>query len=142
MVRSMKRLQQDTYHNDHKDWLPIQIQTLAAYQHIGDGFYVWECGSCWYEHSSRTCGWPIAGQVESCEQCKSINLLVSTLTDEINELRSRKWAEESVMKELEELRGIQKYNADQLIALKRELWDAVESAMRKVRDTSQWSRTT
>ena len=129
----MKRLQQEKYHSNNKDWLPEQIQTLASYQHIADGFYTWECGHCAAEHSSRSCGWPIAGEVEPCGGCKFVNLLVSTATIELNELRKRKWAEDSVFKELEELRGIQKYNSDQVIALKRELWNTVEAAMYKVK---------
>ena len=129
----MRQLQQKKYHSHRLDWLPEQIQTLAPYQHTGDGFYTWECGHCSSGYSSRTCGWPIAGLVEPCENCKAVNLLVSTATDELDELRKRKWAEESVLKELEELRGIKKYNEDQLIALKRELWSTVEVAIHKVK---------
>ena len=76
----MKRLQQDKYHDNHADWLAEQIDTLAPCQHISDGFYTWECGSCHRETSSRTCGWPIAGIVEKCQFCEKVNLLVSTAT--------------------------------------------------------------
>ena len=129
----MKKLQQESY--DGK--LAACIEVLAPYQHISDGFYTWECGACGNEHNSRTCGWSIAGQVEVCQECGKVNLLVSTCIEEFEGLRKRKWAEESVLKELEELRGIRKYNTDQLIELKRKLWSTVEVAMNQVKGESK-----
>ena len=75
----MKHLFQEQYKNDNG--YPIDastVQALASYTHIADGFYEWNCGKCDAKHSSRACGWPIAGQVLECKECHTMNLLVRT----------------------------------------------------------------
>ncbi len=72
------------------------VQALAPYRYIADGFYEWECGACKAKHTSRSCGWPIAGQVLICEDrgmdhptagdgCGAHNLLVKTNVKELDE---------------------------------------------------------
>ncbi len=62
-----------------------EISFIAPYKHIADGFYNWCCVGCGTEHSNRSCGWPIAGQVLRCSGCGSMNLLVKTNTIELDQ---------------------------------------------------------
>jgi hypothetical protein len=131
----MKRLQQEKYTTDNGEILAADIYTLAPYQHLGDGFYTWECGYCRTEHNSRTCGWPIAGQVEKCDKCKNVNLLVSTLTNELNALRASTWADDGRQQELESLRTIQRFNEHDLLDIRRKIIDEVQIAIDKIMKT-------
>ena len=78
-------LLQETYKNDNGNEISAdKVEYLAPYKHVIDGFYEWECGACGKKHSSRSCGWPISGQVLQCESCRKMNLLVRTNTDELS----------------------------------------------------------
>jgi hypothetical protein len=85
MDTPFKCLNQESYKDSSgKDIPSSKIQCLAPYKHMVDGFYNWECGLCGREHGSRSCGWPIAGQVLECDGCKAMNLLVKTNCEEID----------------------------------------------------------
>lgn len=75
---------------------PDEVEFLAPYKHVVDGFYTWECGNCSQSHGSRSCGWPISGQVIACESCKKKNLLVRTNTNEISEALALAFRREEV----------------------------------------------
>lgn len=80
-------LDQEAYKDDNgRDVAASEVDFIAPYKHICDGFYNWECGRCRREHSSRSCGWSIAGQVLKCEGCGAQSLLVKTNTIQIDEL--------------------------------------------------------
>ena len=85
MDTPFKCLNQESYKDDNGKEIPAsKVQCLAPYKHIVDGFYKWECGRCGKEHGSRSCGWPIAGQVLECDGCQTMNLLVKTNCEEID----------------------------------------------------------
>jgi hypothetical protein len=59
-----------------------------------------------------------------------MNLLVRTNCAEITELARRKFESEERDLELKRLQGIEKYNDDQLLKIKREIMGLVEDAIR------------
>lgn len=130
MATREKYLQQTSYKDGNGHGINSSaVQVLAAYRHICDGFYDWACGSCVFEHHSRTCGWPIAGQVLKCESCGKMNLLVRTNCIEIDALMRRNMEVEYDKKELERLKDIEKYNEAQVNQIKSQLWNVVQSAL-------------
>ena len=84
---SFTLLAQKEYVDDQGHPVLATTVEIAPYTHIADGFYKWECGSgsCRALHASRSCGWPVAGQVLRCEKCGTLNLLVKTNVKELDE---------------------------------------------------------
>lgn len=128
-IDGMKNLQQEKYEDDNGHEIGAsEVQMLASYVHHADGFYDWTCGSCGAEHADRW--WDIFGRVIACPDCKKMNLLVRTNCAEITELARRKFESEERDLELKRLQGIEKYNDDQLLKIKREIMGLVEDAIR------------
>lgn len=124
-------LQQKTY--EDADGRPVdaeKVKCLAPYTFMADGFYRWTCGNCGEENSDRW--WKVSGRVMVCQKCQSLNLLVRTDCDRINEVLMLKFQSEENKAELERLKGIEKYNLNQIDAIRRKLIMAVEDAMRKI----------
>lgn len=121
----MKFLQEKYKDDNGHEITAEKVQVLAPYQHIADGFYRWQCGSCDKEHGSRACGWPISGQVLKCDGCRKMNLLVRTNCEEIDKAFGSYLANEERTKELERLRGIEKYNAEQVAKIWNEVRDTI-----------------
>jgi len=61
-----------------------KVENISTYKHIMDGFYTWVCSNCRNKHDTRSSGWPISGQILKCEECKKLNLLLRSDTDEVN----------------------------------------------------------
>lgn len=81
---------QEFYKDDNgREISAALVEFISPYQHLVDGFYRWECGGCKNEDGSRSCGWPIAGQVLRCSNCQALNLLVKTNTVELDKLVGR-----------------------------------------------------
>lgn len=117
----MKLLQEAYKDHNGGDIAADRVQVLAPYQHVVDGFYHWQCGSCGHGHGSRACGWPISGQVLKCDECKKMNLLVRTNCVEIDKAFGSYLGNEERKKELERLQGIEKFNDEQIANIRREL---------------------
>ena len=131
----MKNLQQELYKNDNgHDIEAARIQVLTPYKYHVDGFYQWACGSCEFEHHSRSCGWPISGQVLECESCHKMNLLVRTNCVEIDETLQGKWKSEERDKENDRLKGIKKFNEEQMKTYRRKVLDAVQHTIQSLRE--------
>jgi hypothetical protein len=160
----MKRLQDKDYENyDHdsriesrgpKRLKPEEIDCLAPYQYMCDGFLTWECGRCGKEHATRM--FRTAGLVVQCGRgfalyphpvqggdplpekktgmryeggCGARNLLVRTNCLEINEVLQRKWKQDEIAKENERLKGIVRYNEEVLGKIVRFLKIDMEKAL-------------
>lgn len=126
----MNNLQQVKYKDENGTEIDAsRVEVLGPYLHIADGFYNWTCGACGSGYSSRSCGWPIQGQVLICESCKKMNLLVRTDCDALTELARRKFEAEERDRELKRLKEIEKFNDDKLLQIKREILSLVEKAI-------------
>lgn len=126
----MNNLAQTTYKNDNGN--PVDagtVEVLAAYKHIADGFYNWDCSKCGHGHSSRSCGWPIAGQVLACDKCKSMNLLVRTNCEETDKALRLLFQNEEREKELARLRGIEQLNKSELAGIQGTVYSFVHGAL-------------
>ena len=100
----MKNLFQERYKDDNGHPIDAsKVEVLASCTHIADGFYKWSCGKCNAEHDSRACGWPIAGQVLECKECKTMNLLVRTdcewVTDKLRLAPMSDWTKDKPWEE-------------------------------------------
>lgn len=126
----MKNLSQEKYKDENGHEVDAAtVQALAPYTHIVDGFYNWSCGSCGTDHSSRSCGWPIMGQVLECHSCAKMNLLVPTECDAIVNMRKLQWNSKERDEECLRLQGIEKYNEDKLLEIKRNLLAVIQQAV-------------
>ncbi len=124
----MKNLGQAVYEDDNGRPVEAEnIDCLAPYTHVIDGFYSWTCGSCGHDHSDRW--WSISGRVVTCQQCKKKNLLVRTNTKEITEALSGKWRSVEMEAENERLKDIIKYNTEQVREVQRNILNAVSTAV-------------
>ena len=138
----MKNLLQDKYEDDNgHPFEASEIDCLAPYTHIADGFYHWTCGLCGQEHSDRW--WNISGRVVKCgdgrsealgehrvlQGCGKMNLLVRTNTKEITEALSSKWKSAEMEAENERLKNITKYNDEQFRRIRGEVMNTVEQAL-------------
>jgi hypothetical protein len=129
----MKNLQQAKYKDDNGREVDASVvQVLAPYTHIADGFYNWSCGSCGNDHASRSCGWPIMGQVLGCDSCHKLNLLVPTDCDDIMGMRKLQWNSQERDEECKRLQGIEKYNEDKLLEIKRSILATIQQAIHTV----------
>lgn len=108
------------------------VEYLAPYAHVADGFYSWECGQCKHKHSSRSCGWPISGQVLRCDKCGQMSLLVRTNCAALDEALTGLWRSKEMEDENERLKGIERFNAEQVVAMKRDVMRAVQQAVAAV----------
>ncbi len=117
-------------HNGH-DIEASAVSVITSYKHIVDGFYSWDCGyqECGFPHSSRSCGWPIAGQVLQCEKCKRMNLLLRSDCEVIGEAVEKLFESESLRREIASLRDIRKYNDDQLYKIRCELIGTLQNSL-------------
>jgi len=72
-------LRQEHYTNGNtsKPMPSHEIDAIATYQPLVDGFYHWWCGKCGKQAGSRA-GWNIHGTVEYCTECHASNLLIRT----------------------------------------------------------------
>jgi hypothetical protein len=132
----MKNLQQEKYKDDNgRDIEASKVEVLAPYKYHVDGFYQWTCPTCGFDHNSRSCGWPISGQVLACDQCHVKTLLVRTNCIEIDEVLQGKWRSEERDKENERLKGIEKYNADELQKIRFKILGIVEQAIASAKVT-------
>jgi hypothetical protein len=96
-------LNQPTYKDDNGNVIDAsKVEYIAPYTYVVDGFYHWECGQCGDKHSSRSCGWPISGQVLKCQKCGHMNLLVKTNIDELNQWMGKNIALETLDKEIKQ----------------------------------------
>lgn len=96
-------LAQVEYKDSNGNHIPAdKVQCIAPYKHIIDGFYEWECGQCHEKDNSRSCGWPIAGQVLSCPKCGYMNLLVKTNTEELDKYFGRNLSLEELDRQIED----------------------------------------
>jgi hypothetical protein len=130
----MQNLLQDKYKDDNgHDFAAADVQCLAPYKHIADGFYHWTCGICFHDHASLSCGWAISGQVLKCGACSRLNLLVRTNCIEIDEAMSGKFRALDRDRELERLQGIEKFNEGELSRLRGELLRRLEMAIVNLR---------
>lgn len=123
----MNHLQQAVYEDDNGH--PVEaakIDCLAPYTPVCDGFYTWICGSCGHEHGDRW--WNISGRVMVCQQCKKKNLLVRTNTKEITEALSGQWKSAEMEAENERLKGIVKYNVEQVREVQRNILNTLSQA--------------
>ena len=137
----MNNLLQEKYKDDNgHDFEASDVQCLAPYKHLSDGFYRWTCGSCFHEHSSRSCGWPISGQVLRCDSCQRMNLLVRTNCIEIDEAMSGKFRAPDRDAELERLRDIEKFNEVALSRIRGELLRRIELSVINLRVSDLGSR--
>jgi hypothetical protein len=138
----MTNLGQEKYKDANgRDIAASQVDVLAAYQHVADGFYRWTCGRCHAEHADRACGWPISGQVIRCEQhtpafgdrnetgCGAMNLLVRTNCGEIDVALAGMWRVPDRDKELERLKGVIELNEKAVLEVKRQLTALVNNAL-------------
>ena len=76
---------QDEYVDDNGQKVKADvIQNITTYYYIVDGFYEWYCGHCHEVYNTRSCGWPIAGQVLTCQKCGQNNLLLRNDVDFVN----------------------------------------------------------
>jgi hypothetical protein len=126
-------LQQAQYKDDNgRDIDASNIEYLAPYRHIADGFYRWECGQCKYEHSERSCGWPISGQVMRCQKCGQMSLLVRTNCAAVDEALSGMWRSAEQADENARLKDIQRYNTEQVADIRRRVLWAVQQAVAAV----------
>ncbi len=134
MGDSVNNLLQKKYKDDNgHEFDAADVQCLAPYTHIADGFYNWTCGICHHDHSSRSCGWPISGQVLHCDGCKRMNLLVRTNCVEIDEAMSGKFRAPERDRELERLQGIEQFNEKQLSRIRAELLRRIEMSLVNLR---------
>jgi hypothetical protein len=125
--QTMKDLQQAVYEDDNGNPVDAEkVDCLAPYNHVCDGFYNWSCGACGHEHSDRW--WSISGRVMVCQQCKKKNLLVRTNTKEITEALQGKWKSAEMEAENERLKGIIKYNVEQIRGFQQIILNAVNTA--------------
>jgi hypothetical protein len=86
------KLSQEEYVDNNGRKVPAsKADQVATYYYVMDGFYTWYC-PCGEEHSTRSCGWPIAGQVLRCPKCGKHSLLLRSDTDFVN--RGAKFAVE------------------------------------------------
>ena len=116
----MKHLHQEKYEDENGyEVLAADVDVLAPYTNIADGFYHWVCGACGAEHSDRW--WDISGRVIKCPACTKLNLLVRTNCKEITEWARQKWVSEERDLELKRLKGIEKFNADAILKIKQEI---------------------
>lgn len=108
MNAPFNHLNQESYKDESgKDISASQVQCLTPYKHIVDGFYKWQCAHCGKEQGSRSCGWPIAGQVLECNGCKTMNLLVKTNCSELDKAFGMLIRMEEREKELTRLANIE-----------------------------------
>jgi len=108
METPFKFLTQENYKDSSgKDIPASKVQCLAPYKHIVDGFYTWQCAHCGKEQGSRSCGWPIAGQVLECGECQTMNLLVKTNCEELDKAFGLFINMERREKELERLANVE-----------------------------------
>jgi hypothetical protein len=126
----MKLLQQELYKDENgRDIEADKVDCLAPIQYGADGFYNWEC-MCGNVHFSRA-GWQIAGQVLKCDKCGKMNLLVRTDCDLIYAALSGKWQSEERDKENQRLKGIQKFNEQQMRDIRQLVFTTVRDALNK-----------
>lgn len=126
----MKNLYQEKYKDDNgRDIDTSRVEFLVPYRYHVDGFYEWACPKCGNDHHSRSCGWPISGQVLACDACKAMSLLVRTNCVEIDEALHGKWQSVERDKENERLKDIQKFNDEQLKQVRWQVLNVVEQAL-------------
>lgn len=129
-----------------------EIDYIAPYRHIVDGFYEWECGNCKARQSSRSCGWPIAGQVLKCTEssnmggspngCGKMNLLVKTNTEELdecfsNKLKLERREQEIKLKEEKLNEYIHKSQWEKLVKLFKEFQEFEEKQRLEIHNLTQ-----
>jgi len=125
----MTNLQQLKYEDeDGREILADNIDCLAPFTHIADGFYNWTCGRCGVENSDRW--YKISGRVVKCRCCQKLNLLVRTDCDNVASLQMRQREFEELTLEVKRLKDIEKLNDDQLLKIKQEVLKLVEDAIR------------
>lgn len=115
----MKLLQPDYEDEDGRRIEASKIDAIGTYVHVADGFYNWDCGACNGQNSDRW--WKIAGRVVKCKHCHKLNLLVRTDCDYINEAVAKRGFYEQNNAEIERLRSLEKYNKEQLQAIKQSI---------------------
>jgi hypothetical protein len=126
----MKNLQQEKYKNDNGyEIVASEAQFLAPYKYHVDGFYEWRCPACNHDHHTRSCGWPISGQVLACDECKLKSLLVRTNCVEIDEALQGKWRSAEMEAENQRLKDVVKFNEDELRKIRAEVLNIVERAL-------------
>ncbi len=59
-----------------------EIDGVTTYYRVADGFYEWYCFNCGEVIKARGYGRPIEGQVLKCPDCKQMNLLLTSSTDD------------------------------------------------------------
>lgn len=114
-----------------------QVTSVGIIKYGIDGFYTWQCMKCMDNdkiHGSRSCGWPIAGQVRECSDCGSKCLLLRTDTDYITELCQQKWKAVERDKELERLQGIETINNKMIREINMKFHSAIQETLRVVTD--------
>jgi len=113
-------LSQKIYKNDDGNEIASsEVDVVTTYEHIADGFYKWFCAECGNEAASRTCGWPIMGQVLKCKKCNKNNLLLYSGTDRV--MQAVKYSDEmdtnkTLIESLEERAKIAEKVANELRA--------------------------
>ena len=127
----MKNLQQKVYEDDNGNEISAdKVDYLTSYMYIADGFYNWSCAACGEDHSDR---WHrVSGRVLKCQTCGKMNLLVRTNCTEINEALSGKWRQPEIAAENERLKGVQKWNEQELQKIKAQVVNAVNVALAQI----------
>ena len=86
MLKLTKLLSQEKYKDSNGgNLLASEIDYITTYKHVCDGFYHADCAACGNELGSRSCGWSIAGMVETCGKCGKRNLFLRNDIDWVNE---------------------------------------------------------
>jgi len=128
----MKNLAQKEYEDGNGKPFPAdKIDCVTPYSPPIDGFFWTECGKCGESIGGRH--FRFFGVVIKCSKCGAQNLLVRTDVIWVHEqiLKSRELQVDS--EELERLKGIEKYNEDQIKTIKWKLKSDLDSFIRQLK---------
>jgi hypothetical protein len=98
----MKLMQQIYKSEDGRDVAANRIDCLAPYEPLADSFFNWQCGRCKHVYKmARTYPTP-NGVAMLCDiqDCKALNLLVATDTDNTSEARRLFYSQQEREREL------------------------------------------
>jgi len=128
----MKNLSQEQYEDqDGKPFPADKIDCITPYSTPIDGFFHSECAKCGENISSRH--FRFFGVVLKCSKCGAHNLLVRTDVIWVHEQILKGRTLEVDLQELERLKGIEKYNEDQIKSMKYKLSSQLESFIRQLK---------